>query len=171
MPENTRPDIKVPYTKKYLLIDIFTLLGIVLSAAAVYIASRTLPDIFPTHFGLTGKPDGYGNPERFLRDMLVFTGAQLFVWVLCSIPRFIPRHCNYPVKITEGNAAVQYKLAVDLCYNLKIWVVATFMILEICIIWSAFSGELNILLVAVFIPLVIMAYLTIDFAKKSLKNK
>ena len=58
MPENTRPDIKVPYTKKYLLIDIFTLLGIVLSAAAVYIASRTLPDIFPTHFGLTGKPDG-----------------------------------------------------------------------------------------------------------------
>ena len=66
---------------------------------------------------------------------------------------------------------MQYKLAVDLCYNLKIWVVATFMILEICIIWSAFSGELNILLVAVFIPLVIMAYLTIDFAKKSLKNK
>ena len=171
MSENERPDIKVTYTKKYLFIDIFSLLGIILMALAAFVAYRYLPETFPIHFDLAGNSNGYGGPGEFLKGSLMLCAIQLVMWIGFSALRLFPRVYNFPVEITDGNAAVQYKLAVDLLLYLKAGIVFLFMVIEASMIWSAFSGNASYVFAAILLPLILLAYFIISFTRKSLQNR
>lgn len=54
-----------------ILVNVITAIIILMWAFALY-AYFTLPDIIPTHFGIEGKPDDYGDKSTFLFLALIF---------------------------------------------------------------------------------------------------
>ena len=168
--KNDRPKIKIPYSRKHLFIDIFTFLGILSMATAVSVASKYVPEKVPMHFDLAGNPDGFGSPGEFLILSLLLPGTLFLIWNILLAARFFPRIINYPVEINEANAAIQYKLAGELLYNLKISLVLLFMCIETLIIQSAFSGRMNgtILIITALIPTI---YSVVIFTIRSIRNK
>jgi uncharacterized membrane protein len=88
-----------------------------LVAAGIAAAAWTsLPDRVPTHFGADGSPDGWG--ERWTVWLLPAVAVLMNIG-LAVLERY-PQIYNYPVRITEANAARQYGLAVDLITLLRL---------------------------------------------------
>jgi hypothetical protein len=55
------------------------------------------PDIIPTHFDASGKPNAYGSPTGIIIPCIILTiGA-----VVCMAIAYFPRHINMPFKITN----------------------------------------------------------------------
>lgn len=75
-----------------------------------------LPDRIPTHF------DGSGNPDRWggRNSLWAVPAIGLGVYVLFSVLSRYPHHFNYLTKITEENAAYQYRLAIRMLRVVKI---------------------------------------------------
>lgn len=73
-----------------------------------------LPDTIPIHFDLNNEPDNYGSKYTLL--VLPFI-ATLILGLFSVIKRY-PSSLNYPVKITEHNAAIQQRLAFSLLSTL-----------------------------------------------------
>lgn len=68
----------------------------------------TLPDTVPRHFGPGGVPDAYGSKGNVAAPALLSLGLYVLLSAVSLIP---PRRYNYPLKVTEENAAAQYRLA------------------------------------------------------------
>lgn len=103
----------------------------------ITIASYTyLPEIIPVHFNLTGQADAHGS--KFVLLFLPVIATLLFIGltVLNSYPHFF----NYPVPITEGNAARQYQNATRMIRTLKLVIVFIFS-LCVCLIYRAAKTE------------------------------
>lgn len=66
-----------------------------------------LPQRIPTHYGLSGQPDGWGGKNA----LLILPGVTLFIFTMFTILERFPRIYNYPVIITSTNAPRQYALA------------------------------------------------------------
>lgn len=64
-----------------------------------------LPAIIPTHFGFDGKPNGYGPRETFFW----LPGILLVMLALFAALSRYPWLFNFPVAITQENAARQYQ--------------------------------------------------------------
>jgi len=91
-----------------------------------------LPEIIPIHFNASGKPDGYGSKMTLF--LLPLISSALYLG-LTSINRY-PHIFNYTVKITEANAAQQYKLATRVLRFTKLAVVLIFS----AIVFSTFQS-------------------------------
>lgn len=66
-----------------------------------------LPDKVATHFGFSGKPDGYGSKATMVMLPVISTLLSIGTLLLCKIPH----QFNYLITITEDNAKVQYTIA------------------------------------------------------------
>lgn len=121
----SRPKIKLPYSlpeKLLQVLSIASLLGLIILAA---FSMSSLPAIIPTHFGVDGRPDGWGGKGTLL--MLPILSAVLYVGI--TILERFPWTYNYPVEITEENAAGQYKLARRMLEWVKTVIIAVFLYL------------------------------------------
>lgn len=103
-----RPDITPARTRIEYVLDMIALLAVVFALAIVADAWEALPERVPRHFNAAGEPDAYGSKASVLIPAL--TALVLYV-VLSLAQRVRPRRYNYPLRITEDNAAVQYRLA------------------------------------------------------------
>lgn len=76
-------------------------------AAAWLVAAHwgELPERFPTHFDLAGRPDGFG-PPSVLVELLAVQGSiyALLTGVLVVVPRLPTRFLSVPTRVTEANA-------------------------------------------------------------------
>ena len=81
-----------------------------------------LPDEIPTHLNAAGTPDDYGAKTSLW--LLPAFGAG--VYALLTISVWYPHTFNYPVKITEDNAARQYLIAARMIRMLKAGIIALF---------------------------------------------
>jgi uncharacterized membrane protein len=81
-----------------------------------------IPGTIPTHFDLTGKPDGFGDKSSIF--ILPVISSVLYIGM--TILNRFPHIFNYPTKITNQNAERQYTIATKLIRYLKLIIVFTF---------------------------------------------
>lgn len=74
-----------------------------------------LPDVIPIHFGLSGKPDGWGNKAI----LAVVGGESIFIYTLLSIGQ-VHKRPNLPWKIRDEMLPVQLALVSQLLVYLKL---------------------------------------------------
>ena len=78
--------LNVVRTSKDIIFDcVFLALTIAVWGIIAWLISRA-PDIVPTHFGPSGKPDAYGSPTFIIIPSLIITAVALFVAFSIYLP-------------------------------------------------------------------------------------
>lgn len=101
----------------YLLV--LTVIGLFILFGLPLLQYDSLPDKIPAHYDATGKIDRYGDKNEIWALPLI---GFLLTGFLFGVSRF-PHIFNYPVKITNENAALQYKKATRLLKVLGVVIV------------------------------------------------
>ena len=94
-------------TKDKIFDVIFLVLTLTIWGIIIWLISRA-PDIVPTHFGPSGKPDAYGSPTFILIPSAILTIAALFIAFSIYLPI---ASVNLPFYKGSGNAR-QKKLGI-----------------------------------------------------------
>ncbi|HBQ27089.1 MAG TPA: hypothetical protein DD791_11900 [Syntrophomonas sp.] len=123
---NKRPVLKLPLTGWEKGLEVLSVLGVLFVFLLVYQSWGILPDRIPTHFGFTGAPDAWGNKGNLFFLPLI----ALAMYLLLTIVSRFPHTFNYPVKITEENAATQYIMARYLIAVLKVETIWLFVYIQ-----------------------------------------
>ena len=82
----------------------FAIIVIIVWGLIIWLVHRA-PDIVPTHFDASGKPNAYGSPAGITVPCIILTIAAISMMVLA----YFPRHINMPFKMTNIQ---QVKLAI-----------------------------------------------------------
>jgi len=107
--------LKLPVTAGERILDAVALLGLMTNFIVLAAYWSRLPNIVPTHFSISGKPDGW-NSKWYL---LIAPGVSLVLFIgMTVIPR-IRHRLNFPWGLTEANAERQYRLSRQLLGILK----------------------------------------------------
>lgn len=117
-----RPKIKVPFSSFELWLEIVSWAGLVFMVLVLIEFWPSLPDTIPSHFNAWGRPDGYSGKG----SLIFLPAAGLLLYLMLATLRFFPHIYNFPWPITEQNAEVQYRLAIDLLAWLKAEIVWLF---------------------------------------------
>ena len=89
--------IKVYRTTEATVFEVaFAIVAIIVWALIIWLVHRA-PDIVPTHFDASGKPNAYGTPAGATIPCVILTIAAIVMMVLA----YFPRHINMPFKITN----------------------------------------------------------------------
>jgi len=80
------------------------------------------PDVVPIHFNAEGAADGYGNKISFF----ILPAVASFIYALLVVLNNYPEMLNYPVAITETNAAKQYTMATRFIRILNVLILCLF---------------------------------------------
>ena len=153
--KRTRPRPEVPRSGLEIGLE---LLGLALLLATIGLtiwAFATLPARIPSHYDLAGHPNTYGGKG----SLLIFPLMSVAMYALLSWLNLYPHTFNYPVQITEENAARQYHLARMLLIWIKLAIAAEFLYLEWVFVQAAHQpgngpNVLLILLGGVLVPIV-----------------
>ena len=129
-----RPIIQIPATPSEIILEF---IGILALFAMIFLLVKywpVLPEKIPTHFGLSGKPDGWGGKESLLFLPVLGMFMYVIMWWLSRYPQIY----NYPVQITEENAPIQYLLGRKVINCLRTSSVILFGYLE----WTSIKAAL-----------------------------
>ncbi len=87
--------IKVHRTTEATVFEIvFVLIALIVWGLIIWMVHRA-PDIVPTHFDASGKPNAYGSPVGITIPCALLTiGA-----IVCMVCAYFPRHINMPFEI------------------------------------------------------------------------
>ncbi|MEB3827919.1 DUF1648 domain-containing protein [Phormidium sp. CCY1219] len=155
MQDETSPDSAVftPRSPGGIAREVVAILGSVCCIAIATFYWTQLPDSIPIHFGITGKPDLWGN--KLLIVLFPALAVVIYLW-MTVIMRF-SRQFNYPVAITAENAAKQYQIARDLLSWMKTEIIWMFAWIEWQMVQVAVgrSQTLDILGVFAFVSLIL----------------
>ena len=89
--------IKVHRTTEATVFEIvFAIVAVIVWGLIIWLVHRA-PDIVPTHFDASGKPNAYGSPAGVTIPCIILTIAAIVLMVLA----YFPRHINMPFKITN----------------------------------------------------------------------
>lgn len=100
-----RPHIRPPRTVAEAISSTVALVGFVALVAVTAYWWPSLPATIPTHFGIDGAPNAYGSKYT----MLLLPGILLVMLLSFGVLARYPWIFNYPVAITQENAARQYQ--------------------------------------------------------------
>jgi len=92
-----------------------------------------LAERIATHFGLDGRPDGWGSPAGLY--LLPVAGVVAYV-VMTVVARF-PGSFNYPVRVTRDNRGRLEAVAVQMIAFIKTEVLCLFALIQVVTIDSA----------------------------------
>ena len=97
--------IKVHRTAEGTILEVvFAIVAIVVWGIIIWLVHQA-PDIVPTHFDASGKPNSFGSPVGSTIPCIILTIGAISMMVLA----YFPRHINMPFKITNIR---QVKLAI-----------------------------------------------------------
>ena len=87
--------VKVHRTTEAIIFEIaFAIVAVIVWGIIIWMIHRA-PDIVPTHFDASGKPNAYGSPAGVTIPCVLLTiGA-----VVCMVCAYFPRHINMPFEI------------------------------------------------------------------------
>jgi uncharacterized membrane protein len=128
--------------------DVLSLIGLVLAWLIPLAYWSSLPESIPAHFNAAGEADRYGSRLTLLIMPAVATG----LFALMTVISLFPHRWNYFWRITEENAARQYRLARNFVAILKAELILLFALLEWAIVVSADRGGLA----PGFLPIVVI---------------
>jgi len=162
-----RPKIKVSLKPVDVILEAVCISVFIALCVYLIFSWNKLPNIVPTHFGVSGKADGFGSRNSLLFLLPVIL---IFYPVLSLLQKF-PYIYNYVVEITEKNAETQYIYAVRMIRMLKLELVLLFSYIEFQTIRAALPGENT--LGVLFTPIVLVSLFgTLGFyIRKSIKSK
>jgi uncharacterized membrane protein len=109
------PKLKVKRTRIDWVIEFTSFVFMIILIALPLVYSKQLPDKIPTHFNISGVPDGFGS--KFSLWLLPLMGFVMYIGF--TILESFPNIYNYPVKITAENMMQQYQIATRLMRILK----------------------------------------------------
>lgn len=101
-----RPKVKAEKTALDYGLEIISAMVLVASWVYLLMIFSDIPDQVPTHFELSGEPNGFGSKGT----LIAILGMSTWIFVLFNILCRFPHIFNYPVKITAENAKKQYTL-------------------------------------------------------------
>ena len=107
-----------------------------IAASALFGPARLTQQI-PTHFGIDGRPDGWGSPWSLLSLPI----AALLIYLLMTVVARFPAAFNFPVRVTPANRAGLESLALDMISWLKLEVVCLFAWIEHIAVQAARIGQ------------------------------
>ncbi|QHA90951.1 DUF1648 domain-containing protein [Bacillus sp. N1-1] len=110
-----RPRIKIDKTLIQKGFDLAALTFLFLSIVYLSLEWSGVPNRVPIHFNATGEADNWGSKTA----IILFPMLGILIWGFFTVLERYPHRYNYVVKITEGNAALQYRSAVVLMRFLK----------------------------------------------------
>lgn len=96
-------------------LEVVALVGVLACCWIAVQSWNSLPETIPLHFGLSGKPDGWGNKITIWLLPVLAVGLEILLTV---VGRY-PHTWNYPVPITEENARAQYVIGRSLLTWMK----------------------------------------------------
>jgi hypothetical protein len=102
----------------------------------VLVGYAQLPARIPTHFGMNGQADHFG--ERGSIWLLPIMASVLF-GIMTKLSEF-PHAFNYPYPITPGNAEREYRAAGQLLRRLKLVVVVIFSLVAGLVYRASFTA-------------------------------
>ncbi|MBR5326872.1 MAG: DUF1648 domain-containing protein [Prevotella sp.] len=89
--------IKVYRTTEATVFEVaFAIVAIVVWGLIIWLVHRA-PDIVPTHFDASGKPNAFGSPAGATIPCVILTIGAVVMMVLA----YFPRHINMPFRITN----------------------------------------------------------------------
>lgn len=103
--------------------------------------AQPLPDRIPTHFDISGNPNGWGSPQILWLLPALGTGLYLLMTLLASI-RF--RSFNLPVRVTETNLPFIQAKTGEMVAWIKFEVLALFTFIQWSIIEGARVGQFHL---------------------------
>jgi len=149
----SQPKIKFELNSTDKMLDILVLLGLIVLFAVPFYYYGNLPNEIPTHFNAAGKPDAYGNKTEIWLMPIIGLLLAMGMYYLNRLPHLF----NYPVTITEENAAIQYSKATKLMRVINLIIVISFAYINYSTIQTAFgnanglgNGFIILLLVGMF---------------------
>jgi uncharacterized membrane protein len=154
--EPDRPKIKPEWSPVDWLLEAVALFALFFVIGYVIYIYRILPETIATHFGASGKADGFGNKSA----IFFMPGMSLFVYLLLTIINNVPHTFNFPVKITPQNAMRQYVLATRIIRIMKLTIVLLFGFISRGIVASANGSEgLGLWFMPVFLSLIFIPFI------------
>lgn len=156
-----RPILKLKWSTGDKLLEVAAYLILILLWVLVLSNYAALPETIPTHFGITGKADGFGNKGMIF--MLPVVTTLLFVGM--TILNYYPHKFNYPTQVTAQTAKKQYTVATRLVRYLKFIVVLAFFFITLFSMGSVNNQESQwfilfffLFVLSVFVPLIYGIY-------------
>lgn len=123
MKKEVRPVLQIPRSRLEIITEFIAALGILVHVLILVHYWPILPEIIPTHFGLSGEPDGWGSKSSLFFLLAVNAALYLMLTVLNCFPHIF----NYVVQITEKNAREQYynaRLSMSFLKAGMVWIFA-----------------------------------------------
>lgn len=121
-----RPKIKLPLSVPEKFLQILSVILLLTMAVLTAFSMVRLPAAIPTHFGAGGHADSWGGKSSLLFVPIL----SLVLYAGTTVLERFPWICNFPVEITEENAAGQYKLARLLFEWLKLIIISVFLYIQ-----------------------------------------
>ena len=112
-----------------------------------------LPDRIPTHFDISGQPNGWGPPGFLWFLPLVAAGLYMLLTALGSI-RY--RRYNLPVAVTEANLPFIQEQTILMVAWIKCEILCLFVYLQWAIIQSAHDGSFRLSPLLIPVSLVVI---------------
>ena len=114
-----RPKIKIELTLFDLIIEIAGLVAVLALWILLMATYSGLPELIPLQYNALGQVVNFGVKS----SIFIFPAIATAIFAGLTILSRVPHILNYPVKITENNAFLQYRNAVRMLRYLKLAIV------------------------------------------------
>lgn len=163
------PDQKpsIPLSQMELFLEIAAAMGILFSLTILIRSWNMLPDIVPTHFGISGTPDAWGGKNSLLLLPAVSGGLYLLLTILGRFPGIY----NYPVTITETNYLIQYYLARSLLAWIKTEIIWMFVWLNWLTIQTALGNQAGLGWAAMPVILIVITVTIVAYFQQAFQAR
>lgn len=162
-----RPVIKITPSRLDWTVEIISAAALATTMILVLFYYRALPDKIPSHYDMTGQPDSYGTKTT----MILLACIGIFLYAILTIVSRFPHVFNYPVEITETNAAVQYDNAIRMLRYIKLVIVCQFAYLTYSSMMIARGDQSSLGVVFLPMSLVLLFGVISIFIVKAYKYK
>ena len=122
--------------------------------AALYGPNR-LTGRIPTHFGLDGQPNAWGEPKM----LLMLPAVAAFLYIVMTVAGRFPNAFNYPVRVTPINRPRLERIALNMIAWLTAETVSLFAILQYFIV-QAVRTQQNALPPALMLLAIVVIFFT-----------
>jgi hypothetical protein len=131
-----RPRLDLPPSNTDRALEIVSVVALAYTIVLPALRWDRLPERVPTHFDLGGEVTTWG-PRA---TVWVLVGIGVIIYLGLTGLQRVPHAYNYPVPITDMNAARQYRLGRTLVVATKAWCLLLFAAIVHVIVRSALGG-------------------------------
>ena len=144
--------------------------GVLLAVLGSLLAMCYLPAVIPTHFNVTGSPDGYGRKTTLLYLPMITLIVNLLYALFFRRPAY---RYKYPIAITPQNAERQYRLAKTFHCEMRVLSVWTLVFINAQICYSIFRGRMNPLVSVgiIFVVFIVILGAAVSYTVKARKMR